>query len=418
MDAARAALDAAGARQKKIDDLIAEQQARLNAIDKTRQNRGRGRPPAHEASTYAAIERKIDRLKRGELPDDAGAGAGAAPSADVDLRASARQHPQHHAAAGVAPQGRSSNSAGGGSSSGAGSGGSGGGGGGAVDDDGPDDDDDEESVEFKQYYRVPQHQKAWNEKVAHEYSKGLRERGAIEVEPPNLLRSCCDPALVGLGKVHICAPHLHLGLPLPPCPRHGWDAVDRGKLHSKGFSCGARRVYADPADEGLVGTRIVCDLCKEEKREKQSVLDDLEEEEADAEEIDKARAEAKAATYSYRSYNPISLRLYAQRYYWYVASLEYVVLNRRTAVTRKLARRIMRALPNKTSASDLAEEVRATSIEPRATPLLIVHWAAARTDIGSGGPTYSHFCCTWLLLPSLHPHLLFLPAHGEQGRGV
>ena len=396
MEAARAVLSAAGERQQKLDALIDEEQAKLNAIDANRLSRGSGRPPGAEARQVAAIERRIDRLRRGVLPDDPDAGA--APRADIDLRASARQHPQHHAAAGVAPQGRSSNSTGGGSSSGVGSGGRGGGGGsgGGADDDGvPDEDDDEESEEFKQYYRVSSNQRAWNETVAHEYSNGLRDRGAIEVEPPNLLRSCCDPALVGLGKVHICAPHLHLGLPLPPCPRHGWEAVDRGKLHSK-FSCRARRVYADTTDEWLVGTVIICDLCKAEKRQKQSELDELEEEEADAEEIEKARAEVKAATYHYRSYNPISLQLYAKRYYWYVASLEYVVLNRRTAVTRKLARRIMRALPNKTSASDLAEEVRATSIEPRATPLLIVHWAAARRGPTShGAGSYSSTCTGW-----------------------
>ena len=34
-----------------------------------------------------------------------------------------------------------------------------------------------------------------------------------------------------------------------------------------------------------------------------------------------------------RSYNPKSLELYAQRYYWYVAALPYVVLNRRTATS-------------------------------------------------------------------------------------
>ena len=35
------------------------------------------------------------------------------------------------------------------------------------------------------------------------------------------------------------------------------------------------------------------------------------------------------------------MRLYAQRYYWYVASLPYVVLNSATAVTRDIAREIM-----------------------------------------------------------------------------
>ena len=178
MEAARAALSAAGERQQRLDALIAEEQAKLDAINANRASRGSGRPPGAEARRVAAIERKLDRLKRGELPDDAGAGA--APRADVDLRASARQHPQHHAAAGVAPQGRSSNSTGGGSSSGVGSGGA---------DGDPDQDDDEESEEFKQYYRVSSNQRVWNETVAHEYSNGLRDRGAIEVEPPNVLRS-------------------------------------------------------------------------------------------------------------------------------------------------------------------------------------------------------------------------------------
>ena len=33
-------------------------------------------------------------------------------------------------------------------------------------------------------------------------------------------------------------------------------------------------------------------------------------------------------TSAVRSYDPKSLELYAQRYYWYVASLPYVVLNK------------------------------------------------------------------------------------------
>ena len=75
MEAARAALSAAGERQQRLDALIAEEQAKLDAINANRASRGSGRPPGAEARRVAAIERKLDRLKRGELPDDAGAGA-------------------------------------------------------------------------------------------------------------------------------------------------------------------------------------------------------------------------------------------------------------------------------------------------------------------------------------------------------
>jgi hypothetical protein len=96
------------------------------------------------------------------------------------------------------------------------------------------------------------------------------------------------------------APHLHLGLPLPPCPRHGWASVDQGKLHANGC-CPARRVYAPTVDEWLVGTHIICDLCCNEKRAAEDTLAELEDEEdAEGEELDAARRAVAQATYSYR----------------------------------------------------------------------------------------------------------------------
>ncbi len=68
-----------------------------------------------------------------------------------------------------------------------------------------------------------------------------------------------------------------------------------------------------------------------------------------AAELQAAKAAVKAATYTYRSYSPRSLELYAQRYYWYVRALPWVVLNQRTAITRVLARRIMTPGSNPTS---------------------------------------------------------------------
>ena len=44
--AARAALDAAGERQKQIDSLIAEKQKVLDRLQEERANKGRGRPNA------------------------------------------------------------------------------------------------------------------------------------------------------------------------------------------------------------------------------------------------------------------------------------------------------------------------------------------------------------------------------------
>ena len=69
------------------------------------------------------------------------------------------------------------------------------------------------------------------------------------------------------------------------------------------------------------------------------------------------QAAIKAETYCYRSYNPASIKLYAERYAWWVESLEYVVLNKRTAVTRPLARRIMRGCTKGSNPTDLAEEL-------------------------------------------------------------
>lgn len=52
-----------------------------------------------------------------------------------------------------------------------------------------------------------------------------------------------------------------------------------------------------------------------------------------AAELQGANAAVKAATYTYRSYNPRSLELYAQRYYWYVRALPWVVLTFRLCLT-------------------------------------------------------------------------------------
>ena len=50
MEDARAALAAAGERQKTIDDLIAKSQAELDRLAAVRANKGRGRPNSSHAA--------------------------------------------------------------------------------------------------------------------------------------------------------------------------------------------------------------------------------------------------------------------------------------------------------------------------------------------------------------------------------
>ena len=221
-------------------------------------------------------------------------------------------------------------------------------------DGGDDDDDDHEDAELVQFYRVSKEQREFNTRSAQAYRKGDVDRKVTRIVPPKILPSACQPELVGLGAMHMHAPHLELGLPLPPCPRCGWKSVDGGRVTSRGL-CPARRIYAAEVDEWLGGFRLFCGICFDKKEELKAELNILDEEYD--EEYAEAEAAVKAATYIYRSYNPESIRLYAERYDWWVESLEYVVLNKRTAITRSLSRRIMRACTKGSNPTDLAEEL-------------------------------------------------------------
>ena len=304
--AARADLEAAGARQRLIDEQKAIVRRKLDALTEERSNKGRGRPNTLHASKKAAAEHQMRRLERGLLPDE-----NAAPTAnrtDEETRTSAAQHPQHHAAAGTAPGGRPAADRAGGPRVGAatdtGSGGSGvrarardraDAAGAAPGDDG------EEDPALHHYYKVSPNQREFNESVASEYVSGERDRKLIKVEPYELIGGGCQQELIGLGSVHICAPHLHMGLPLPPCPRCEWKSVDEGKVHTRGW-CPARRVYAQTVDEWLVGVQLTCDICEGEKREAEDRLAEMEEDDEmeGTRELQEARGEVAAATYWFR----------------------------------------------------------------------------------------------------------------------
>mmetsp|Transcript_44131 Transcript_44131/g.115972 ORF Transcript_44131/g.115972 Transcript_44131/m.115972 type:complete len:222 (+) Transcript_44131:33-698(+) len=160
---ASANLDAAGERQRKIHELKAISQAALDALAEARANKGRGRPSADHSRRKAAHEAKIARLERNLLPGESDAAAAAARSTE-ELRASAAQHSQHHAASSRAPSGFPSAQAGAQARAQAGAGVAAADGGGAAEDDAGDGGaaEGDEDANLKQFYRVSPAQHAFN----------------------------------------------------------------------------------------------------------------------------------------------------------------------------------------------------------------------------------------------------------------
>ena len=74
--------------------------------------------------------------------------------------------------------------------------------------------------------------------------------------------------------------------------------------------CPARRVYAAEIDEYVSGLKMLCTVCKQgsDRLKADWQLRDY------YEDVEQAEAAWKAKTYTYRSYNKESLKLYAERY--------------------------------------------------------------------------------------------------------
>ena len=315
MEAARAELEEAGQKRQEIDRLKIEKRKELDELHhkhtRAGGGTGSGRWKKHDQDKKDTLESELTHLEQGFLPSEVPAAARASASA---LRDGARQNAQHHAGGMPAPSGRvlgcAAGGGGGSSSSAAGGGGGGGGGNRSAD---VDDDDGVEDAEFPNYYKVSATQRAFNrERTAHFFKNAANLEHAY-FDPRNVSKSGCDPECVGVGRLHVHAPHKYLGFELPPCPVHGWPSVEQGKVKTHG-TCEARRVYALEIDEWVAGQCMLCQICEGEKRQLQSELDDLNEDGVDAEAIDAAEAAVKAKKYHYRSYHPRSLQLYAERY--------------------------------------------------------------------------------------------------------
>jgi hypothetical protein len=102
--------------------------------------------------------------------------------------------------------------------------------------------------------------------------------------------------------------------------------------------------------------------------------------------------------YRYRSYNPTSMLLYAERYAWFVASLPFVITNRRTAVTRSLTRRLKRGCATRSNPTDIADELAERKSEVFHTLLLSVYgmhdWVRQRSRTNGGQLSMENFTMT------------------------
>ena len=273
MDDAQKALDAAVARRTQIAELLVV--ARAAVEEDRRNNLGiLGAPKKARRNKTAALSAAVVRLESGLLPGEHREVQAKPPGF---LAASARANAQHHAQAEQVPPGRRPREA---AASGSRN---------DDDDDEPadaagaeDDDDDHEDAEFAHFYRVSSNQRDFNRSSAKAYRKGETDRKVTRMVPPKVLPNACQPEHIGLGAFHMHAPHLEMGLPLPPCPRCGWKSVDKQKVTSRGL-CPARRVYAPEVDEWLGGFSLRCGFCYDKQQSLKSRLAELDEDD-DAEE--------------------------------------------------------------------------------------------------------------------------------------
>ena len=89
------------------------------------------------------------------------------------------------------------------------------------DDDGDISDDDDKPdpvLDNLNYYKIPPQQKQFNKKHSSEFLKQGANSTSCTVIPADILKSGCNADLISVGTLHICALHIFLVLPLPPCP--------------------------------------------------------------------------------------------------------------------------------------------------------------------------------------------------------
>lgn len=295
---AEAELVAAHARWKQRGKLIAETEGKLTARALARKNK-RGRMNSSEQAIEDALKAELTRLRANVLPGET---MKLSKQPAENVAASARAHSAHHAHAQQVPAGAPHKSGDGVRTAG--------------DEEADADDDGEEDPSFSQFYKMSDAQKVFNKGAVALWRRSAASLDSPTIHPRDLLRSGCSRTLIGVGPCHMHMPDIALGLPLPPCPKHGWASVDDGLVVTWG-SCAARRVYESETDSWVVGHKLKCKLCEAGHKKATARLADLRQDElATKAEVEEATAAVKAASYTFRSYNLASMKLYAERYAW------------------------------------------------------------------------------------------------------
>ena len=278
LEAARAELLEQGQHQAECRRLIEEKQAELDRRIAARKGKGSGRLSGAEQKKDDDLNAVLVNLRLGYLPGERVPTA-RAPTAQVFQ--SARQHSTHHAGRLSVPAGRPRNDGGRADRGGTnGDGADDGDGDAGAEDDAPD--DGVADPAFMHFYRVTSNQKAFNKWAAAQFVRNGANLSSATFRPKDVIKSGCDRKLIGVGACHIHAPNRYLGLPLPPCPKHGWPSVDQNHVKPNGF-CPARRVYGEGVDEWVVGNLELCGLCKQEHDQLENELKELKQDGADEE---------------------------------------------------------------------------------------------------------------------------------------
>ena len=199
------------------------------------------------------------------------------------------------------------------------------------------------------YHSVGKHQQGFIAMcLAKVRNGGLRRLACFTFRPDNATMASGHGGVASYCTLptHFWAPHATFaGIPSqPPCPTHGWAAVEQGAVEQRGWiqASKARRISGISRDEFLMGTEHICRLCKSAKRQALwwAAAACTEQERV-------ARtADAKQQHHCFRSYDPAVTKWYLERYPWIGAQVPAVITSQRTALTHDLSQLIQWLCPS------------------------------------------------------------------------
>eukprot|EP00611_Tribonema_gayanum_P023838 TRINITY_DN509_c0_g1_i2.p1 TRINITY_DN509_c0_g1~~TRINITY_DN509_c0_g1_i2.p1 ORF type:complete len:1113 (+),score=278.26 TRINITY_DN509_c0_g1_i2:813-4151(+) len=214
------------------------------------------------------------------------------------------------------------------------------------------------------YHRVCGPQQEFMEQHLQRARNGaLASWPSFTVEPPNPMTMKAAGGAGGfcVRTTHFWAPHVFFrdqGIPQqPPCPVHGWEAVEARSIRSKGWSSvsKSRRVSGLGHDEFMLGTKHCCAMCK--RAQDDAVRAAAAAAQTQEERESAVRAAKRQHSYCFMSYDPAVTRAYFARYPWGAMVMPAVICSSRTAITHELAHIIQRACVSGSNPTEIANKL-------------------------------------------------------------